>query len=165
MQGKPLRNGAFDCTFANHEGSQTGPSANEGYKRYAKVDASYRVLENSLPPNGIEEYWRRVTVDMSAIDVNTKFYELVDWLNTNQPISLGVNGKTREESLELGFQLWERTGLIVNTTGSLDHPVLTFLTRPQEGEVFGEFPTRRLLERYTKFHACMRCLIYERVPS
>jgi hypothetical protein len=62
-----------------------------------------------------------------------------------------VNGKTREQSLDLGFRLWERTGLVVNTIGSPDNPALTCQARPQEGEVFGEFPPRRLLERYTKY--------------
>ena len=145
-----LRQGSFDCIFPNHKGSAPGPSADNGYKRHAKVDASYRVLADRLPPNEIEEYWRKVVVDVSAIDVKERLDELIDWLNTNQPISLGVNGKTREESMELGFRLWEYTGLVVNTIGSPDYPALSCQARPQEGEVFGEFPPRRLLERYTK---------------
>jgi hypothetical protein len=145
-----LRRGSFDCIFPNHKGSAPGPSADNGYKRHAKVDASYRVLADRLPPNEIEEYWRKVVVDVSAIDVKERLDELIDWLNTNQPISLGVNGKTREESMELGFRLWEHTSLVVNTIGSPDNPALSCQARPQEGEVFGEFPPRRLLERYTK---------------
>lgn len=148
---KALRQGAFDGIFANHKGSLPGPSADKGYKRHAEVDASYRVLEGRLPPDDIEEYWRKVVVDVSTIDVEEQLDELIDWLNTNQPISLGVNGKTREESLELGFRLWERTGLVVNTIGSPDNPALTCQARPQEGEVFGEFPPRRFLQRYTKY--------------
>ena len=146
-----LRQGAFDCVFANHKGSQPSPSADEGYVRHTNADASYRVLKDRLPPNGIEEYWRRVVVDVSALNVEDHFDELVDWLNTNQPITLGVNGKTKEESLELGFRLWERTGLVVNTIGSPENPALTCQARPQEGEVFGEFPPRRLLNSHTKF--------------
>jgi hypothetical protein len=149
--GEALRQGAFDGIFADHTGSQPGPSSDKGYKRHIEADASYRVLEDHLPPNGIEEYWRRVVVDVSTIDIEKKFDELVDWLNTNQPISLGINGGTREESLELGFRLWERTGLVVNTIGSPNKPALTCQARPQEGEVFGEFPPRRLLKRYTKY--------------
>mmetsp|Transcript_19983 Transcript_19983/g.49720 ORF Transcript_19983/g.49720 Transcript_19983/m.49720 type:complete len:727 (+) Transcript_19983:44-2224(+) len=146
-----LRQGAFDGVFAGHKGSQPGPSAEEGYKRHTKADASYRVLKDSLPPNGIEEYWRRVVVDVSAINVKDQFDELVDWLNANQPISLGINGETREESLDLGFRLWERTGLVVNTIGSPENPALTCQARPQEGEIFGEFPPRRFLNQHTKF--------------
>jgi hypothetical protein len=145
-----LRQGSFDCIFANHKGSAPGPSTDNGYKRHAKVDASYRVLADRLPPNEIEEYWRKVVVDVSAIDAKERLDELIDWLNTNQPISLAVNGRTREESMELGFRLWEHTGLVVNTIGSPDNPALSCQARPQEGEVFGEFPPRRLLERYTK---------------
>ena len=146
-----LRQGAFDGIFADHKGSQPGPSTNEGYKRHIEADASYRVLEDQLPPDGIEEYWRRVVVDVSTIDVEKQFDDLVNWLNTNQPISLGINGGTREESLELGFRLWEHTGLVVNTIGSPDNPALTCQARPQEGEVFGEFPPRRFLKTYTKY--------------
>jgi hypothetical protein len=145
-----LRAGGFDGIFANHQGSAPGPSQSDGYQRHETVDASYRVADK-LPPNSIEEYWRKVVVDVSAIDVNEHMQDLADWLNTNQPISLGVNGKTREESLEMGIWLWERTGLVVNTIGSPDSPALTCQARPQEGEVFGEFPPRRLLDEYTKY--------------
>lgn len=144
-----MKQGAFDGVFANHKGSLPGPS-NDGYKRHPTVDASYRVARN-LPPDDIDEYWRKVVVDVSAIDVAEHLSDLVDWLNTNQPISLGVNGSSREESMELGFKLWERTGLVVNTIGSPENPALTCQARPQEGEVFGEFPPRRMLDRYTKF--------------
>lgn len=146
-----LRQGDFDGVFEHHTGSQPGPSADEGYKRHFEADASYRVLEEQLPPNDIQEYWRRVVVDVSTIDVDKHFDELVEWLNTNQPISLGVNGGTREESMELGLRLWERTGLVVNTIGSPENPALTCQARPQEGEIFGEFPPRRFLNRYTKY--------------
>lgn len=146
-----LRQGGFDGVFANHAGSAPGPSSEKGYKHLDDVDASYRVLEDSFPPNDIDEFWRRVVVDVSAVDIEERFDDLVDWLNTNQPISLGVNGKTREESLNLGFRLWDRTGLVVNTIGSPESPALTCQARPQEGEVFGEFPPRRLLNRYTKY--------------
>ncbi len=146
-----LRQGAFDGVFVAHKGSQPGPSVEEGYNRLSEADASYRVLKDRLPPNGIDEYWRRVVVDVSAINLQEQFDDLVDWLNINQPISLGINGKTREESLELGFRLWERTGLVVNTIGSPENPALTCQARPQEGEIFGEFPPRKILNQHTKF--------------
>ncbi|KAL3942354.1 MAG: hypothetical protein SGARI_000295 [Bacillariaceae sp.] len=144
-----MKQGAFDGVFANHKGSQPGPSG-DGYKRHPTVDASYRVATN-LPPNDIEEHWRKVVVDVSVVNAEEQMDGLVDWLNTNQPISLGVNGKTKEQSMDLGFRLWERTGLVVNTIGSPENPALTCQARPQEGEVFGEFPPRRLLDRYTKY--------------
>jgi len=146
-----LRKGDFDGILANHNGQTPGPCADEGYTHHGTVDASYRVLRDRLPPNDLQEFWRRVVVDVSAIDVEERFDELVDWLNTNQPISLGINGRTRDESLELGLELWDRTGLVVNTIGSPEHPALTCQARPQEGEIFGEFPPRRFLDRYTRF--------------
>eukprot|EP00536_Pseudo-nitzschia_multiseries_P017700 jgi/Psemu1/299529/fgenesh1_pm.1737_\ len=146
-----LRKGGFDGIFPHHKGQTPAPGSDEGYTRHGKVDASYRILKDKLPPNDTKEFWRRVVVDVSAIDVEDRFDELVDWLNTNQPISLAINGQTREESLELGLRLWDRTGLVVNTIGSPDLPALTCQARPQEGEIFGEFPPRRLLENYTKF--------------
>jgi len=72
-------------------------------------------------------------------------------LNVNQPISIAVTGKTREEGMKLGFELWSRTGLVVNTIGTTESPALTCQARPQEAEVFGEFPPRKDLFQYTKF--------------
>jgi hypothetical protein len=144
-----LQESAFDCIFPNHKGSAPGPTGN-GYQRHATVDASYRVSDK-LPPNDIVEYWRKVVLDVSKIDAADHIDELADWLNTNQPISLAVNGKTREQSLDVGFKLWERTGLVVNTIGNPENPALSCQARPQEAEVFGEFPPRRLLDRYTKY--------------
>jgi hypothetical protein len=145
-----LRNGEFDGVFENHEGSAPGPSEKDGYQRHEKVDASFRLADH-LPPNNIEEYWRKVVVDVTAIKVEDRLQDLADWLNANQPISLGVNGKTREQSLDMGLWLWERTGLVVNTVGSPYSPALTCQARPQEGEVFGEFPPRKDLNDYTKY--------------
>jgi hypothetical protein len=144
-----MKKGAFDGIFANHQGSPPGPST-DGYKRHTSIDASFR-LSNRLPPDDIEEHWRKVVVDVSAIDLKDNFKDLVAWLNTNQPISLAVNGASKEESMVLGFELWERTGLVVNTIGSPENPALTCQARPQEGEVFGEFPPRRFLDRYTNY--------------
>eukprot|EP00980_Cylindrotheca_fusiformis_P026428 scaffold16150_cov112-Cylindrotheca_fusiformis.AAC.7 len=144
-----VKSGNFDCVFPNHEGSQPGPSSG-GYQRHESVDASYRMSE-ALPPNGIEEFWRKVVVDVSAIDAGSHIDDLAAWLNTNQPISLAVNGKTKKQSLDYGLALWERTGLVVNTIGTPENPALTCQARPQEGEIFGEFPPRRSLNKYTKY--------------
>eukprot|EP00934_Nitzschia_sp_Nitz4_P008922 Nitzschia sp. Nitz4//scaffold85_size83877//30632//32860//NITZ4_005225-RA/size83877-augustus-gene-0.149-mRNA-1//1//CDS//3329559125//8912//frame0 len=144
-----LKCSGFDSIFAHHKGSPPGPSGN-GYQRHDSVDASYRVSEQ-LPPNGIEEHWRKVVVDVSKVNTEDHLTEIANWLNTNQPISMAVNGKTKEQSMEIGFALWSSTGLVVNTIGTPESPAMTCQARPQEGEVFGEFPPRRDLTKYTKF--------------
>lgn len=140
----------FDGVFSNHAGTPPGPSGN-GYQRHPTADASYRILTEQFPPNHIEEHWRKVVVDISKMDTKKHLDDLADWLNTNQPISMAVTGKTREESLEVGLALWAQTGLVVNTIGTPESPALTCQARPQEAEVFGEFPPRRELSKYTKY--------------
>ena len=62
-----------------------------------------------------------------------------------------INGPTKMDALDIGIQLFEKTGLVVNTIGTKDNPALTCQARPQEAEVFGEFPPRKELQRYTKY--------------
>lgn len=152
-----MKASAFDGIFPNHNGSAPGPvtdddgNSKNGYIHHDNVDASYR-LSDDLPPNDIQEHWRRVVVDVSKLDIAQRIDDVASWLNTNQPISLAVNGKTREEALDVGLSLWERTGLVVNTIGgSTNQPALTCQARPQEGEIFGEFPPRHSLQTYTKY--------------
>merc|ERR1719383_94024 len=67
-----------------------------------------------------------------------KFIEdMAQWLMTHQPISLAINGNQ-----ELARSLFEKSGLVVYTVGTLESPALTCQARPQEGETFGEFPPR-----------------------
>lgn len=80
-----LRQGDFDGIFSNHKGMTPFPSVDKGYKRHSEVDASYRVLGDNFPPSDIEEFWRRVVIDVSTINVEDRFDDLVDWLNTNNP--------------------------------------------------------------------------------
>jgi hypothetical protein len=85
---------------------------------------------------------------------NDQLNRLAAWLNTNQPISLAFNGP-RQEAISLGLKLWEKTALVVNTIGSSDDPdmppALTCQARPQEAEVFGEFPPRNSMSKYSTF--------------
>ena len=66
-----------------------------------------------------------------------------------QPITVAVNAE--DGGLGLGRRLWEHTAQVVFTVGSLEQPALTCQARPQDGEIFGEFPPRRELPLHTKF--------------
>lgn len=112
------------------------------YTKHPDHEAYYHV-SSELPPDDLEEYWRRVVVDVTtSLDVS----KLAMWLVRNQPISLAVNG-----SMSLARELFEKTGLVVYTVGSPNNPALTCQARPQESEIFGEFPPRRDLLKYTEY--------------
>ena len=146
-----LQKSIFDGIFANHTGSAE-PSSDRQYQRTG--DTFYKIRTQDLPSaEDIPEYWRKVVVDVTCVDYSseTSKKQLADWLNTNQPISLAVNGSSRPETLDYGLDLFERTGLVVNTIGTPEQPALTCQARPQEAEIFGEFPPRRELFRYTKY--------------
>ena len=143
----------FDGVFKEHGGSGTPDEST--YKHHEQVDAFFKISDE-FPEDGINEYWRKVVVDFSKVDVRdeAQLDRLAAWLNKNQPISLAVNGP-RKESISLLLKLFTKTGMVVNTVGSTDAaempPALTCQARPQEGEVFGEFPPRSELQKYTKF--------------
>jgi hypothetical protein len=145
-----VRNSSFDGVFEKHKGSPE-PLA-PSYTRHATADAFYKV-DTQYPPNSIQEYWRKVVVDVSRVDCTSpkNKKELAAWLNTNQPISMAVNGASRQATLDYGLDMWEHTGMVVNTIGTPENPALTCQARPQEAEVFGEFPPRHELKKYTKF--------------
>lgn len=93
-------------------------------------------------PDEIEEKWREVYLDVTSVprehlEGQDGIQQVASWLNKHQPISLSVNG-----SLELGRKLWERSGVVVFTSGSLEAPALSCQARPQDGECFGELPPR-----------------------
>lgn len=156
-----MQNGIFTGVFSGHTATPTP----EDVPKHQAVDAFWQARKEELPGAGIDEYWRKVVVDFTKMDLvdrtkprspvkMEKLMQVARWLNTNQPISLAVNGP-RSESLKVGIKLWEETGLVVNTIGSTDEttmpPALTCQARPQEGEVFGEFPPRPTMELYSKF--------------
>jgi hypothetical protein len=109
---------------------------------------------NSLPPIGVEEHWRNVVADVTSPghDVTDERFtsELAEWLVKNQPITLAVNDDG-ESDFSVALKLFEQTGQVVYTVGTVVEPALTCQARPQDGEVFGEFPVRRELKKYTKF--------------
>jgi hypothetical protein len=159
---KALQESWFDGVFAHHKGS-VGPNdskngsttTNTEYQSHPTVDACYKIVDHHFPSmkHDLPEYWRKVVVDVSRVDMtkDTSITELAAWLNTHQPISLAVNGATKEQAMTVGLDLFERTGLVVNTIGTVEYPAMSCQARPQEAEVFGEFPPRRLLTKYTKF--------------
>jgi len=148
----------FSGIFAKHPATPEPPvSSGEGYRKHDKVDAFVKIRDGKLPEPGINEYWRKVVVDFSKMDLlkdEAQSDELAAWLNENQPITLAVNGP-HKEAVKVGLKLWGRTGMVVNTIGSSDDPemppALTCQARPQEAECFGEFPPRSTMNDYTIF--------------
>jgi len=101
------------------------------------------------PPGEIDERWREPIVDVTAptaAEFRTEAFQrkLCDWLIKEQPITLAVNGDD-----DLAMSIFERTGLVVYTVGTLEQPGLTAQARPQDGECFGEFPPRSQLNNFT----------------
>jgi hypothetical protein len=109
-----------------------------------------------LPPPGIDEHWRCVYADVTAPpggadEMRSPAFvdALSRWLVDNQPITLATNDEAGD--FALARSLFEGTGQVVYTVGDLQNPALTCQARPQDGEVFGEFPVRRELQRHTTF--------------
>lgn len=122
----------------------------EGYTAHPTKPVAYRIQDQL--GGELDEHWREVYVDYTQSAINDELVEkLSTWLTTHQPISLAVNGDTYEEAYGLAKKLFERTALVVYTVGSTENPALTCQARPQDGEVFGEFPPRRDLSLYSKY--------------
>ena len=142
-----LKRGEFAGLFADSPVEKNVPPA---YSKVPNLNAYYKI-SSSLPEDGMEEYWRKVFVDVTAIAApmqpkSKEATQLAAWLVRNQPITLAVN-----DNYKLGLDLFERTGQVVYTVGGGDKPALTCQARPQEAEIFGEFPVRQDLSKYTKF--------------
>lgn len=111
---------------------------------------AYRL--NTSLPEGIKEQWRQVYVDMTTtadFGSDAQINELAAWLVKNQPISLAMN--TVDNDFAYAKALFAKTAQVVYTVGHQGAPALTCQARPQEGEVFGEFPVRRELRTFTKY--------------
>eukprot|EP00548_Thalassiothrix_antarctica_P011877 CAMPEP_0194159460 /NCGR_PEP_ID=MMETSP0152-20130528/77843_1 /TAXON_ID=1049557 /ORGANISM="Thalassiothrix antarctica, Strain L6-D1" /LENGTH=720 /DNA_ID=CAMNT_0038869029 /DNA_START=127 /DNA_END=2286 /DNA_ORIENTATION=- len=140
----------FDGIYKHHNGSSANPTSEE-YNHLEEEDVYWKLNNiGELPSKDLNEYWRRVVVDFSQLDntdnTNT-INSIATWLNREQPITLAIN----VSSATLAKALFEKTGLVVYTIGSDKNPGLTCQARPQEGEVFGEFPPRNTMSDYTKF--------------
>ena len=148
-----IQKSMFDGVFAKHAGT-VAPDTTV-YSLHEETDASFKVSDD-LPAPGLAEFWRKVAVDFSRMDCSDVKVQkrLAAWLNENQPISLAINGP-RSEVIKLGLSMFEKTGMVVYTVGSSDNAAmpaaLTCQARPQEGEIFGEFPPRSQLNTFTKF--------------
>jgi len=121
-----------------------------GYDQLDDRSIAYRLNGGNFPEE-IEEMWRETYLDVISrnLSEDRTVSDLSNWLNIHQPISLAVNGK--EMPFELFNKLFERTALVVYTVGCESTPALTAQARPQDGEIFGEFPPRHELSMYTKF--------------
>jgi len=118
----------------------------EGYTQVDENPVAFRA--NDALPESINENWRNVYLDVTkteSIDVE----KVSAWLNTFQPITLAVNSASTP--YELLLNLFEHTALVVYTVGNEMSPAYTCQARPQEGEVFGEFPPRHAFGEHTRF--------------
>jgi len=140
-----LQQGEFAALL---EPLQTPEAAPDGYVRVAQAVA---VRVSKELPVSIKEHWRQVFLDVTSktshyLNSEQGISEVCGWLNSQQPISLSVNG-----SEELGLKLWERSGVVVFTSGTLEEAALSCQARPQDGECFGELPPRSQLTEHTRF--------------
>ncbi|CAD7932536.1 unnamed protein product [Amoebophrya sp. A25] len=126
----------------------------DGYKQMQSQPLINYRISPSLPVS-IQEQWRQLYVDVTTPECvkDASFLSsLAVWLNREQPISLAIN-EDSAAGMEVAKKLFAMTGMVVYTVGTMDKPALTAQARPQDGEVFGEFPPRRQLQQYT--HAPM----------
>lgn len=150
-----LRQGAFDGLFRQWA---AGFHASKGYEVLASVPGAqplaYRIA-NGLTENGLEEHWRRVYLDVSTAPSGTSvkdpgfLEDLSKWLTKEQPITLAVNGDDEQKGFPMMQQLFQSTAQAIYSVGREGKPALTAQARPQDGEIFGEFPPRSDMHKYT----------------
>jgi len=154
-----LRQGAFDGLFKDWAKSfkvasgydvMATPAAAKGAQPIA-----FRMNDGALPPKGLEEHWRRVYLDVSTPPSGSSvkdpafLKDLSQWLTVEQPITLAVNGDDEQAGFPMMQQLFETTAQAVYSVGREGQPCLTAQARPQDGEIFGEFPPRGEMTKYT----------------
>ncbi len=124
FQGTVVSSSALECLKSNQFANifDFSPTKEERlvapeYVKHPNYDAYYRIRDD-LPPDNLEEYWRRVVIDVTtSINVD----QLAMWLTRNQPISLAING----DDVAIARELFEKTGLVVYTVGNSLKPALT----------------------------------------
>lgn len=145
-----LENGNFDGIYDPKNYKFMDYGVLPGYqaiKSAAGGAVQVKINNEGQLPYDIEENWRKIYMDVTVPPQGfSKDFldEFCRWLNYEQPISLAINC---DDSYKTAEYLWERTGLVVVTVGSHDTPALTAQARPQDGEVFGEVPPRRLFKK------------------
>eukprot|EP00501_MAST-03F_sp_TOSAG23-6_P002413 GSMAST32.ASY1.ANO1.2522.1 assembled CDS len=122
-----LRHAVVPCTLDEahsiFDGCVTLSSPNEALKK-GEFAAIYDFASDNLPGYGIEEHWRNVYADVTSPTENIKSGKFISKLSR-----------------------W----LVVYTVGTIHNPALTCQARPQDSEIFGEFPVRRDLSQFTKY--------------
>jgi hypothetical protein len=134
------------ATFFNLLAVNPLTSVAPGYRALSGDRSNIAVRHSPALPHEVQEMWREAYLDVTAPSCLTDDFisELAAWLNREQPISLALNFSDQSRSMEL----FERSSLVVYTVGYPDEkPALTCQARPQDGEVFGEVPPRRMLGR------------------
>merc|ERR1712028_47641 len=136
------------------DGKHRGPFESlDGYKFAGESGNIAYKVSAEMPGDDLNEQWRQTYVDMTSFKGEFGSASMVkglgEWLVKHLPISLAMN--TTGGDLSWARSLFEQTGQVVYTVGREGAPALTCQARPQEGEIFGEFPVRKELKNYTKY--------------
>ncbi len=143
--------GTINSETASTAASEGSDGEQNSYSKLASQPLMNVRISADLPVK-ITEHWRQLYLDVTtpAVVNDASFLTaLAQWLNREQPISLAVN----DSSFDVALKLFQMTGMVVYTVGTLEKPALTAQARPQDGEVFGEFPPRKEMLKYS--HAPM----------
>lgn len=155
-----LRQGAFDGLFSKWAASFQAASGYEVLPPPPSAPGAqsiaFRISEGQLAPQSLEEHWRRVYLDVSTPPKGSSVKDpafldqLARWLTKEQPITLAVNGDDEQKGFPMMQQLFSSTAQAIYSVGREGQPALTAQARPQDGEIFGEFPPRGEMAKYTE---------------
>lgn len=103
-----LETGGFAAVFNGQKLADTN-----GYTIDASVPAAYKISAQ-LPGDDLNEMWRQVYIDVTETDFSEPNFSdsLAKWLVHHQPISLAINGETRQQAFSLANTLFEKTGMV-----------------------------------------------------